>query len=113
MNPYSWIILTLSLIGFVPGFYFAWTWWRRVPHPFGWAAFDAGGWVVAFLVIYAYTIVGYLIGEFSRPHSWWQAIGRLMLSVVIDALIIARTIRWRRISKPYREAGRQAPPVGH
>jgi len=95
----SWVVLAAGL---VPAAWFAVSWGRRVHRPWSLAAFDAGGWVYALLVLYLYQAVVYLALGVPEPSSPWLGVARVMLGVLVDAVIIARAVAWWRLRAHFR-----------
>lgn len=109
----SWVMLAGGL---VPAAWFAWSWGRRIRNPVSLAAFDAGGWVFALLVVYAYQAVVYVAYGVPVPTEAPLGVARILLGVLLDAVIIARAVAWWRLRADFRgrhqdRAG--APPKRH
>lgn len=94
----SWALL---LVGIVPAVWFGISWGRRVKRPWSLAAFDAGGWVYALIVLYVHQAIVYAVFGVPEPPNTWLAISRVLLGLLIDALIIARALRWRSLQADF------------
>jgi hypothetical protein len=105
MSGADWYTVTsvvLLSIGLTVGVWFGVSWGRRIRPRFTYAALDAGGWVYGLIAVYAYALVGTLRSEFGPPASVYQGITRLALMALLDALLVARAIRWWRFGWDYR-----------
>lgn len=109
MTAYGVVSALVLVAGLLPAAWFAWSWGRRMGGRF-WTleALDAGGWVYGLLAVYAFQAVVYVVVGIPTPPSWWLGAARIALGVLLDAIIVARALAWRRLRREYRRRS----PVG-
>lgn len=95
------VSLALILVGLIVGGWFAVSWGRRIRHRFSSATLDAGGWVYGLVAVYGYAFVGTLRGEFGEPSTVTRAVVRLALMALLDALLVARAVRWWQLGREH------------
>jgi len=98
-----WIARGLLLYGLVMGSWFLLTWWPRVPRKtrFSLAALDVGGWVAAFVLMYALVFANVVFWPTDNhdPDIVWTRAMLILFVTVINGAMTVRYLHWHRIRR--------------
>jgi hypothetical protein len=98
-----WIVRFLLVYGLAMGVWFLARWWPHVDPKdrFSLAALDVGGWVAAFVVVYAAILVNVVFWPTPNhdPDIVKTRVLLILFTVVINVAMTIRCLHWRRIRR--------------
>lgn len=108
MDWFWWLYLVLIGGGLLGSLYFVVTAWRGIARRMTLESFDAGGWVAALIVAFGLALYNFYdlkVYKAPRPDTVFRLFQVIFLYSLIDAVILARLVMWKRIRRQRREKG--------
>lgn len=95
------ISLTVVLAaGLAPALYFSWTF--RPRRRFARDTFDAGAWVGAIALLYAWISFRNVVGLAVPPRRFLDGAGTIAVLGLVDVVLLFRAFQWRRLRREGR-----------